>query len=49
MGEIYEDREEFVRSLQEWWDYGMRISTRDIEMIGVDFAGDIARRLNPPA
>ena len=42
MGEVYEGREKFVRSLEEWWDYGMRVSARDIEMVGVDLAGDIA-------
>ena len=42
MGEVYEGREKFVRSLQEWWDYGMRVSARDIEMVGVDLTGDIA-------
>ena len=42
MGEIYEGREKFVRSLEDWWDYGMRVSSREIEMIGVDMADDIA-------
>lgn len=42
MGEVYEGREKFVRSLEEWWDYGMRVSTRDVELIGVDLAGDVA-------
>lgn len=42
MGEIYEGREKFVRSLEEWWDYGMRVSSRDIEMVGFDMTGDIA-------
>ena len=42
MGEVYEGREKFVRSLEEWWDYVMRVSARDIEMVGVDLAGDIA-------
>ncbi len=42
MGEVYEGREKFVSSLEEWWDYGMRVSARDIEMVGVDLAGDIA-------
>lgn len=42
MGEIYEGREKFVRSLEEWWNYGMRVETRDIELIGVDMANDVA-------
>lgn len=42
MGEIYEGREKFVRSLEEWWDYGMRVASRDIDIVGVDMAGDIA-------
>ena len=42
MGEIYEGREKFVRSLEEWWDYGMRVSERDMEMIAVDMVGDLA-------
>ena len=42
MGEVYEDREAFVRNLREWWEYGMRVTSRDIEMVGVDLAGDIA-------
>jgi hypothetical protein len=42
MGEVYEGREKFVRSLEEWWDYGMRVASRDIDMVGVDLAGDIA-------
>ncbi|NNL95391.1 MAG: nuclear transport factor 2 family protein [Xanthomonadales bacterium] len=42
MGEVYEGREKFVRSLEEWWNYGMRVATRDIEMVGYDQSGDIA-------
>jgi hypothetical protein len=42
MGEIYEGREKFVRSLEEWWNYGMRVTKRDIEMIGVDMTDDMA-------
>ena len=42
MGEIYEGREKFVRSLEEWWDYGMRVAERDIEMIAVDKVGNLA-------
>ena len=42
MGEIYEGREKFVRSLEEWWNYGMRVADRDIEMIAVDVVGDVA-------
>lgn len=42
MGEIYERREKFVRSLEEWWKYGMRVAERDIELIAVDMVGDLA-------
>lgn len=42
MGEIYEGREKFIRSLEEWWKYGMRVAERDIDMIAVDMVGDIA-------
>ena len=42
MGEIYEGREKFVRSLEEWWNYGMRVAERDIELIAVDIVGDLA-------
>lgn len=42
MGEIYEGREKFVRSLEEWWNYGMRVAERDIEMIAVDMVGNLA-------
>ncbi len=42
MGEIYEGREKFVKSLEEWWNYGMRVAERDIEMIAVDLVGDLA-------
>jgi hypothetical protein len=30
------------KSLEEWWNYGMRVARRDIEMIAVDMVGDIA-------
>ena len=42
MDEIYEGREKFVKSLEEWWNYGMRVASRDIDMVGVDMAGDFA-------
>ena len=42
MGEIYEGRDKFVRSLEEWWNYGMRVAERDIELIAVDIVGDLA-------
>lgn len=42
MGEVYEGRDKFVRSLEEWWDYGMRVARRDIEMIAVDMVGNLA-------
>lgn len=42
MGEIYEGRDKFVKSLEEWWDYGMRVAERDIEMVAVDIVGNLA-------
>ena len=42
MGEIYEGRDKFVKSLEEWWDYGMRVAERDIDMVAVDMIGDLA-------
>ena len=34
--------DKFVRSLEEWWNYGMRVAERDIELIAVDIVGDLA-------
>ena len=42
MGEIYEGRNKFVKSLEEWWNYGMRVAERDIDMVAVDMVGDLA-------
>ena len=42
MGEAYEDRDAFVRNLREWWEYGMRVESRKIELVGVDVVGDLA-------
>ena len=42
MGEVFERRTKFINSLEEWWNYGMRVARRDIEMIAVDMVGDIA-------
>ena len=42
MGEVYEGREKFVRSLEEWWNYGMRVADRNVELIAVDMAGNLA-------
>lgn len=42
MGEVYEGRDKFVRSLEEWWDYGMRVAEREMELIAVDIVDDIA-------
>lgn len=42
MGEAYEDREAFVRNLREWWEYGMRVTARETEMVGMDLTGDVA-------
>ncbi len=42
MGEIYERREKFVRSLEQWWNHGMRVAHRDIETIAVDMHDNLA-------
>jgi len=42
MGEVFERRTKFVKSLEEWWDYGMRVAERDIDMVAVDMIGNIA-------
>ena len=42
MGEVFERRTKFIKSLEEWWNYGMRVARRDVEMIAVDMVGDIA-------
>ena len=42
MGEVYEGREKFVRSLEAWWDYGMRVAERNTEMVAVDMYDDLA-------
>lgn len=41
MGTAYEDREEFLANLEEWWDYGMRVASREVEMVGVDIVDDL--------
>jgi hypothetical protein len=42
MGEIYEGRNKFVKSIEQWWDYGMRVANRDVDVIAIDIVGDIA-------
>lgn len=42
MGEVYEGRAKFVKSLEEWWNYGMRVAERDVDLIAVDMVGDLA-------
>ncbi len=42
IGEIYEGRNKFVNSLEQWWDYGMRVAQRDIDMVAVDTTDDLA-------
>lgn len=42
MGQVYERREQFVDSLAEWWDYGMRVAARDIDLVAVDMSDDVA-------
>jgi len=42
MGEVFERRTKFINSLEEWWNYGMRVAKRDVEMIALDIVGDVA-------
>lgn len=42
MGEVFERRTKFIKSLEEWWNYGMRVAKRDIEMVAVDMLGNLA-------
>lgn len=42
MGQVYEGREKFIKSLEDWWSYGMRVAERDIDLIAVDVVGDLA-------
>ena len=42
MGEIYERRKKFIDSLEEWWNYGMRVAKRTIEIVAVDTIDDLA-------
>ena len=42
MGEVYEGREKFVKTLAEWWEHGMRVAEREIDMVAVDLVGNLA-------
>ena len=42
MGEVYEGRRKFVKSLEEWWNYGMRVAERKVELVAVDVLGELA-------
>lgn len=42
MGEVYEGRIKFVKSLEEWWNYGMRVAERDVDLVAVDMVGNLA-------
>lgn len=42
MGEVYEGRAKFIKSLEEWWNHGMRVVERDIDIVAVDRVGDLA-------
>jgi hypothetical protein len=42
MGEIYEGRSRFVESLEEWWNYGMRVAKHDVDLVAVETAGNLA-------
>jgi ketosteroid isomerase-like protein len=41
-GGEYQRRAEFLKGLQEWWDYGMRVSSRQVEPIAYDRTGNVA-------
>lgn len=42
MGEVFERRTKFVNSLEEWWNYGMRVAERNVDMVAVDMVGSLA-------
>ena len=42
MGEVFERRTKFVKSLEEWWDCGMRVAERDVDIVAVDVVGNLA-------
>ena len=42
MGEVFERRAKFVKSLEEWWNAGMRVAKRDVDMIAVDMVSNLA-------
>jgi hypothetical protein len=42
MGEVFERRTKFIKSLEEWWNYGMRVAERDVDMVAVDMVGNLA-------
>lgn len=42
MGEVFERRAKFVKSLEEWWNYGMRVAKRDVDIVAVDMVGNLA-------
>ncbi len=42
MGEVFERRTKFIKSLEEWWGYGMRVAEREVDMVAVDMVGDLA-------
>jgi len=42
MGEVFERRTKFVKSLEEWWNYGMRVAERDVDIVAVDMVGNLA-------
>lgn len=42
VGELYQQRAAFIDALKEWWDYGMRVQSRSVEIVGADLTGDLA-------
>lgn len=42
IGESYQQRDEFLQDLKEWWEYGMRVKSRDMEIVSADLTGNIA-------
>jgi hypothetical protein len=42
IGESYQQRKEFLDDLKEWWDHGMRVASRENEIVSVDITGNVA-------
>lgn len=42
IGGTLQDREVFLQALSEWWDYGMRVASREAEIVDARVVGDAA-------